>query len=160
MCPSLAEGCVASHIFSTPPTPPPHCSEQQSALHTNVSTLQIKHLNFITQLQPVCGCCWISGCMSVCAVFSAGCTTAPGGSLVSIQVEFYEYLVTRWDPNRPHIHPPKHTERMPPATLCQPQDPPQCSDQSQVDAAVGIHMRSGYLNYDNLIWANPTTYHK
>lgn len=105
---SLFEGCVASRIFSYPFFFFNVLSNGQLLIlmyKLQLTTPAVNSANQTPQLyrQTPAGVWsrWIWGCMGVCAVFSAGCTIAPRGSLVSIQVEFYEYLVSRWDPDHP-----------------------------------------------------------
>lgn len=54
---------------------------------------QIKQPNFITKLQLLSGGGTFQDVLVFRVVFSAGCPIGAKTSLVSIQVEFYEYLV-------------------------------------------------------------------
>lgn len=143
---SLFEGCVASWIFSYPFFFFNVLSNGQLLIlmyKLQLTTPAVNSANQTPQLyrQTPAGVWsrWIWGCMGVCAVFSAGCTIAPRGSLVSIQVEFYEYLVSRWDPD----HPPRthqYAQRgCPLPSSVNPRTPHKCSDQSQVDTQMLAH---------------------
>lgn len=162
---SLFEGCVASRIFSYPFFFNVLSNGQLLMLmyKLQLTTPAVNSANQTPQLyrQTPAGVWsrWIWGCMGVCAVFSAGCTIAPRGSLVSIQVEFYEYLVSRWDPD----HPPRthqYAQRgCPLPSSVNPRTPDKCSDQSQVDTQMLAHTWDQTLQFDSLIWANPSFYH-